>query len=86
MTLKIELHLCDGATKISRYKKQVEAERKDGFKELRFQQGSTFFNSGYIDYLDNNYQEMIENGEHRGNNSEDEYAGLGWSFEDMQGM
>lgn len=42
---------------ISRYIKHVEERRKDGFSELKYQNGSTFFNSGYVDYLDKNYQE-----------------------------
>lgn len=42
---------------IDRYKKYVEGERAKGFKELKYQNGSTFFNSGYIDYLDENYKE-----------------------------
>lgn len=71
---------------ITRYIDEVEKKRLNGFKELQYQNGSTFFNSGYVDYLDENYKEMKENGEHRGNNSKDEYSKLGWSFEDMQGM
>lgn len=42
---------------ISRYIKYVEAERKKGFQELKYQNGSTFFNSGYVDYLDENVKE-----------------------------
>ena len=71
---------------ITRYINEVEKKRLNGFKELQYQNGSTFFNSGYIDYLDKNYEEMIKNGDHRGNDSEDEYSKLGWSFEDMQEM
>lgn len=41
---------------ISRYIKYVEQERKKGFVELKYQNGSTFFNSGYVDYLDCNYE------------------------------
>ena len=41
---------------ISRYKVYVEQERKSGFKGLQYQNGSTFFNSGYVDFLDENYQ------------------------------
>lgn len=43
---------------IERYKEYVENQRKNGFKDLKYQNGSTFFNSGYIDYLDDNYQEV----------------------------
>ena len=42
---------------ISRYIKYVEAERKKGFKDLKYQNGSTFFNSGYVDYMDSNVKE-----------------------------
>ena len=42
---------------IQRYKKWVESERKDNFEDLQYQHGSTFFNSGYIDYLDENVKE-----------------------------
>lgn len=41
---------------ISRYKEDVEAQRKNGFKELNYKNGSTFFRSGYVDYLDENYK------------------------------
>mgnify|MGYP001455794602 CR=1 FL=1 len=41
---------------IDRYKKEVEKDRKE-FKELRYVNGSTFFNSRYKDYLDKNYAE-----------------------------
>lgn len=42
---------------ISRYIAYVEARRKDDFPELKYQNGSTFFNSGYVDYLDKNYKD-----------------------------
>lgn len=42
---------------IERYVKYVEGERERGFKDLKFQNGSTFFRSGYVDYLDENYKE-----------------------------
>ncbi len=41
---------------IDRYKDSVKFEREHGFKELKYQNGSTFFNSGYLDYLDENYE------------------------------
>lgn len=50
---------------ISRYVKDVEEERKKGFKDLNFKNGSTFFNSGYVDYLDKNYEESVEEKESR---------------------
>lgn len=42
---------------ISRYLKSVEVRRKNGFATLSYQNGSTFFNGGYIDYLDENVEE-----------------------------
>lgn len=42
---------------ISRYISDVEERRGNGFPELKYQNGSTFFNSGYMDYLDKNYEE-----------------------------
>ena len=41
---------------IDRYKKSVKADRESGFNK-RYQDGSTFFNSGYVDYTDSNYTE-----------------------------
>ena len=43
---------------IDRYIKDVDVRRKNGFKELKYQNGSTFFNSGYVDYLDENYEDV----------------------------
>jgi len=43
---------------MQRYLAYVETRRKEGF-DLNYQNGSTFFNSGYVDYLDENYQEYI---------------------------
>ncbi len=48
---------------VSRYIAHVENERNKGFKELRYQDGSTFFNRGYIDFLDENFQELEVMGE-----------------------
>ena len=42
---------------ISRYEDYVKEERKKGFKDLKYQNGSTFFNNGYVDYLDENVKE-----------------------------
>ena len=42
---------------ITRYKKYVEGRRKTDFKDLSYQNGSTFFNGGYMDYLDSNVKE-----------------------------
>lgn len=43
---------------ISRYIAHVENERNKGFKDLRYQDGSRFFSNGYIDFLDENFQEI----------------------------
>lgn len=45
---------------IERYIGHVEERRGNGFKDLKYQNGSTFFNSGYVDYLDENYTEVVE--------------------------
>ena len=42
---------------IDRYKQYV-----DGIDYLNYQNGSTFFNSGYVDYLDANYTPVIPQG------------------------
>lgn len=52
---KEELKRC-----IDRYKEYVEYRRNNGFKSLNYMNGSTFFNTGYIDYLDDNYQDIEE--------------------------
>ncbi len=54
---KKELHRigCDHmARAIQRYVEEVQQKRAGGF-QLAYQYGSTFFISGYIDYLDKNY-------------------------------
>ena len=43
---------------VKRYIEYVENERKRGFKELQYKNGQTFFNSGYMDYLDENFEEI----------------------------
>lgn len=45
---------------IERYKADVEKQRADGFKTLAYKNGSTFFNGGYVEYLDKNFDELIE--------------------------
>lgn len=40
---------------ITRYVKYVEYRRKTDFKDLKLQNGDTFFNGTYEDYLDENY-------------------------------
>jgi len=42
---------------IKRYLADVDRKRKSGFSDLRYKNGSTFFNSGYMDYLDENVPE-----------------------------
>lgn len=42
---------------VNRYIQYVEYERKKNFN-LNYQNGSTFFNGTYVDYLDANYQEI----------------------------
>lgn len=44
---------------IERYVQYVEQQRSNGFN-LQYKNGSTYFNGGYVDYLDNNYQEQQE--------------------------
>ncbi len=58
-TKKKEIHKLGDEFKrcIERYIKDVECRRNSGFQELKFQNGSTFFNSGYVDYLDDNYED-----------------------------
>jgi len=51
---------------IERYMQYVEQRRKK-FPDFNYQNGSTFFNSGYSDYLDENWKEE-EDGELTGNN------------------
>ena len=45
---------------ITRYIAYVEHRRKTDFPELKYQNGLTFYNKGYVDYLDENYQEETE--------------------------
>lgn len=58
---------------IKRYIEYVEEERKNGFKSLKYQAGSTFFNGTYVDYLDENYKEKPKEQQ---NNSLEEFKGL----------
>ena len=45
---------------IDRYKKYVAQRRATDFKGMLYQSGATFFNSGYVDYLDANYNQHEE--------------------------
>lgn len=69
---------------ISRYKEEVERERLNGFRDLKYQNGRTFFNSGYVDYLDENYKELTKDEEGYGSDAGDGYEGLGLTAEDLQ--
>ncbi len=44
---------------IDRYIKDVETKR-NSFPDLKFQHGSTFLNSGYVDFLDENYLKDVK--------------------------
>lgn len=46
---------------VSNYMEFVKFRRSDGFKDLNYQDGKTFFNKGYVDYLDENYEELKQN-------------------------
>ncbi|WP_053985024.1 hypothetical protein [Niameybacter massiliensis] len=52
------------------------------------QNGSTFFNSGYVDYLDENYHEGVNdnggNSKTHTTESNDPYSGLGLTMQDLQ--
>jgi len=41
---------------IERYNKYVKEERKKGFKDLKFKNEKTYWNGGYMDYLDENFK------------------------------
>lgn len=45
---------------VLRYKKYVQHRRETDFKDLKYQNGSTFFGGTYMDYLDENYKEQAE--------------------------
>lgn len=40
---------------IERYNKYVDEERRKGFKTLKYKNESTFWNGGFVDYLDDEY-------------------------------
>jgi len=44
---------------IQRYEADTTTRKADKFGDLQYQNGSTFFNSGYVDYLDKNYIEIV---------------------------
>lgn len=45
---------------IDNYLEETETTRREGFTELRYVYGSTFFNSRFEDYLPENYQRKGE--------------------------
>ena len=44
-------------TAMDRYLAEVQRDRRNGFRSLRYAYGSTFFNSRYVDYLDDEGEE-----------------------------
>jgi hypothetical protein len=66
------LKLGDEITRaIERYKKKIETKKI----EMRYvQMGSSFFNSGYVDYLDENYTEPEKESKYQDLNDYDPYA------------
>lgn len=46
---------------IERYNTYVENERKKGFKTLKYKNESTFWNGGFVDYLDDEYGAVEQN-------------------------
>jgi len=66
---------------IERYILTVETKRENGFTQLNYQHGSTFFKSGYADFLDAHYVPVekkspkpVGNGFHNFSGGEDEYS------------
>lgn len=45
---------------VNRYKEYIEYRRNNDFKTIKYMDGSRFFNTDYIDYLDENYQDVKE--------------------------
>ena len=46
---------------IERYNKYVEDERRKGFKTLKYKNESTFWNGGFVDYLDDEFGAVEQN-------------------------
>lgn len=61
---------------IERYIEFVEQKRKKDFPNLNWKNGSTFWNSGYIDFLDENYKNIntVKSREQLNKESEAEYG------------
>lgn len=52
---------------IERYKQYVTNKQNTDFPTLKYQNGSTFFTSGYMDYLDENYKPLEATGTEQNN-------------------
>ena len=61
---------------IERYIEFVEQKRKKDFPNLNWKNGSTFWNSGYIDFLDENYKNIntVKSREQLNKESEEQYG------------
>lgn len=46
---------------IERYNKYVDEERRKGFKTLKYKNESTFWNGGFVDYLDDEFGAVEQN-------------------------
>lgn len=67
------------ARAIERYKRYVES-----VDYLKYQNGSTFFNSGYVDYLDANYQPVKESGKECKKNVFNDYPHRDYDFDQIK--
>ena len=64
---------------IDRYKRYVSTQ-----KDLSYQYGSTFFNSGYIDYLDENYVEKDEQPKKTNRTSFNNFESRSYDMRDLE--
>ena len=64
---------------IERYKRYVSTQ-----KDLSYQYGSTFFNSGYIDYLDDNYVEREEQPQNTKGTSFNNFEGRSYDMSSLE--
>ena len=64
---------------IDRYKRYVSTQ-----KDLSYQYGSTFFNSGYIDYLDENYVEKEEQPKKTNRTSFNNFESRSYDMRDLE--
>ena len=65
---------------VNRYIEHTEVKRIK-FKELQYKDGSTFFNGGYMDYLDENYEEIKPKETIKQNNNKPQYTSEGIPLE-----